>query len=89
MEALSVRDYRNNLSASFNRADEGEQVLIRRNNVYYALVCIGAQEVSLSQKQQSQISEMKASIKRSWKQVKQMQAGELPSKSALSFIDEL
>lgn len=89
MEALSVRDYRNNLSASFNRADEGEQVLIRRNNVYYALVYIGGQEVSLSQKQQSQISEMKASIKRSWEQVKQMQAGELPSKSALSFIDEL
>lgn len=30
MEVLSVRDYRNNLSASFDRAAEGERVLIRR-----------------------------------------------------------
>ena len=32
MEALSVSDYRNNLAASFDRADEGERVLIRRKN---------------------------------------------------------
>ena len=31
MEALSVREYRNNLAASFTKADNGEQVLIRRN----------------------------------------------------------
>mgnify|MGYP003376951869 CR=1 FL=1 len=30
MEALSVREYRNNLAASFTKADNGEQVLIRR-----------------------------------------------------------
>ena len=28
MEALSVREYRNNLAASFTKADNGEQVLI-------------------------------------------------------------
>ena len=33
MEALSVSDYRNNLAASFDRADEGERVLIRRKNL--------------------------------------------------------
>ena len=32
MEALSVREYRNNLAASFTKADNGEQVLIRRKN---------------------------------------------------------
>lgn len=29
------------------------------------------------------------SIKRSWEQIKQMEAGEIPIKSAMSFIDEL
>ena len=29
MEALSVREYRNNLAASFTKADNGEQVLMR------------------------------------------------------------
>ena len=38
MEALSVREYRNNLAASFTKADNGEQVLIRRKNEIYALV---------------------------------------------------
>ncbi len=32
MEALSVSDYRKNLAASFDRAEKGEQVLIRRKN---------------------------------------------------------
>ena len=41
MEALSVSDYRNNLAASFDRADEGERVLIRRKNSLYALVSVG------------------------------------------------
>ena len=37
MEALSVRDYRNNMASSFARADKGERVLIRRKNHLYAL----------------------------------------------------
>ena len=41
MEALSVREYRNNLAASFTRAGNGEQVLIRRKNEIYALVKVG------------------------------------------------
>ena len=30
------REYRNNLAASFTKADNGEQVLIRRKNEIYA-----------------------------------------------------
>lgn len=37
MEAISVRDYRNNMASSFARADKGERVLIRRKNHLYAL----------------------------------------------------
>ena len=45
MEALSVREYRNNLAASFTKADNGEQVLIRRKNEIYALVKVGREDL--------------------------------------------
>ncbi len=89
MEVLSVRDYRNNLSASFDRAAEGECVLIRRKNALYALVSVGSEDLSLSPQQQQQVDEMAESIRRSWMQVKQMESGEIPTKSAMEFIDEL
>lgn len=79
MEILSVRDYRNNLAASFDRAAEGERVLIRRKNALYALVSIGSEDLSLSPQQLRYVDEMAQSIKRSWQQVKQMEAGEIPS----------
>ncbi len=89
MEALTVREYRNNLAASFDRASEGERVIIRRKNTLYALVSIGEEDLSLSPLQRRRMDEMAESIKRSWKQVKQMEAGEMPAKSAMAFIDEL
>lgn len=89
MKVLSVRDYRNNLAASFDRAAEGERVLIRRKNAIYALVSLGNEDLSLSPLQQRQVEEMTESIRRSWKQVKQMEAGEIPAKSAMDFINEL
>lgn len=45
MEALSVSDYRKKLAASFDRADEGERVIIRRKNSLYALVSLGREEL--------------------------------------------
>lgn len=89
MEVLSVRDYRNNLAASFDRADEGERVLIRRKNTIYALVSVGSEDVTISQARQQQIDDMTESMRRSWHQVKQIEAGEKPAKSAMDFIDEL
>lgn len=89
MEALSVREYRNNLAESFDRASAGERVLIRRKNSLYALVSIGNEDVTLSPAQQQKVDTMTQSIKRSLKQVRQMEAGEIPAKSALAFLDEL
>lgn len=89
MEALSVRDYRNNLAASFDKAAGGEQVLIRRKNRIYALVSLGKEELQLSPSQQRKVNSLKESIKRSWEEVKQMESGLKPVKSAMSFIDEL
>ena len=89
MDVLSVRDYRNNLATYFDKAAEGERVLIRRKNVIYALVSVGNEDVTLSAEQQRQLAEMSDSVRKSWKQVKQMESGELPVKSAFDFIDEL
>ncbi|MDE5880705.1 MAG: hypothetical protein K2J78_08285 [Muribaculaceae bacterium] len=57
MEALSVRDYRNNLSASFDRADRGEPVLIRRHNRIYALTSIGREDLTITPALQKRIEE--------------------------------
>lgn len=89
MEVLSVRDYRNNLAEYFDRAAQGEQVLIRRKNSIYALVSIGSEDLSISPAQQRQVEEMAQSIKRSWHEVQQIEAGKKPAKSAMAFIDEL
>lgn len=89
MDVMSVRDYRKNLAASFDRADQGERVLIRRKNSLYALVSVGSEDVSLSEGKQREIEEMATSLRRSWSQVKHMEEGTVQSKSALAFIDEL
>lgn len=89
MEALSVSEYRKNLAASFDRADKGEQVLIRRKNSVYALVNVGKEEVTLSAKQQRQIDEMAHNLRCSWEQVKMIQAGKLPCRTIQDMLDEL
>lgn len=58
MEALSVREYRNNLAASFIKADNGEQVLIRRKNEIYALVKVGREDLMITPDLQARINEV-------------------------------
>lgn len=57
METLSVRDYRNNLAASFDRADQGERVLIRRKNQIYALISVGREDLSITPALQKRIGD--------------------------------
>ena len=59
MEALSVRDYRNNIAASFDRADKGEQVLIRRKNQLYALISVGREDLMITPELQQRIDEVR------------------------------
>lgn len=63
MEALSVREYRNNLAASFTKADNGEQVLIRRKNEIYALVKVGREDLMITPELQARIDKARAEIK--------------------------
>ena len=79
MEALSVRDYRNNLSASFDRADKGEPVLIRRRNQLFALVIVGAEDLAVTP----------ALLKRSEKAYQAYKRGETISCSTPDEIDNL
>lgn len=89
MEALSVSDYRKNLATSFDRADRGERVLIRRRNSLYALVSVGQEELTLSPKQQRKVDELAEGLKRSWEQVKMMEEGKLPRRTIQDMLDEL
>lgn len=57
MKPLSVRDYRNSLSASFDTAAEGDPVFIRRRNEIYALVCVGKDELQITPELQARIIE--------------------------------
>ena len=61
--ALSVREYRNNLAASFTKADNGEQVLIRRKNEIYALVKVGREDLMITPELQARIDKAREEIK--------------------------
>lgn len=63
MKALSVREYRNNLAASFTRASNVEPVLIRRKNEIYVLVNVGREDLILTPELQARIEEAMAEIK--------------------------
>lgn len=89
MEALSVQQYRKNLATAFDRSSAGERVLIRRKNCLYALVCIGPEDIELSEHAERKIDSLKSSIQRSWNEVKEIEAGNIVAESALDFIDEL
>ena len=89
MKALSVSDYRKNLAASFDRADEGERVLIRRKNSLYVLVNVGREESTLSPSQNRQVDELAESLRHSWEQVKMMEEGKLPRRTIQDMLDEL
>ncbi len=89
MEALSVQQYRKNLASAFERSSAGERVLIRRKNCLYALVCVGPEDIELSEDAESKIDSLKSSIHRSWYEVKEIEAGNIVAESAFDFLDEL
>lgn len=63
MQALSVRDYRKNLAASFDRARNGEPVIIRRHGQLFALTSLGDEDVSISPRLKKRIEEARSAYK--------------------------
>ena len=64
MEPLSVREYRNNLAANFDKADSGNPVIIRRRNRLYALTSIGKEDLEITPKLQKRIEEAREAYKK-------------------------
>ncbi len=89
MEALNVREYRNNLASCFQKAAEGEKIIIRRKNQLFTLISLGSEDIRINDNQQKKIDALKESIKKSWDEVKKIESGELPTKSAEDFLNEL
>ena len=48
METLSIKDFRNQMAASFDKAANAENVLIRRKNEIYALVKVGHEDLLIT-----------------------------------------
>ena len=86
MQVLSVRDYRNNLSASFDRANKGETVIIRRRGQLFALTSLGSEDISLSPKFKKTLTDR---ICEGLREVKKIESGQQQAKSARAFLDEL
>ena len=55
MEALTVSDYRKNLSSAFDRALKGETVLIRRRNQIFTLTNVGSEDLEITPQLQKKI----------------------------------
>ena len=58
METLSIKDFRNQMAASFDKAANAENVLIRRNNEIYALVKVGHEDLLLTKDLQKRIDDV-------------------------------
>lgn len=86
MQPLSVRDYRNNLSASFDRANNGETVIIRRRGQLFALTSLGSEDISLSPKIKESLTDR---ICEGLREVKKIESGQQQAKSARTFLNEL
>ena len=63
MDALSLREYRNNLEASFTKADNGEQALILRRIEIYSLVKVGREDLMITPELQARIDQAREEIK--------------------------
>lgn len=63
MNTLSVREFRNNMAASLDKADAGEQVIIRRNDKLYAIAPINTEEPNLSAELQAKIEQARNDYK--------------------------
>ena len=58
METLSIKDCRNRMAASYDKAANAENVLIRRKNEIYALVKVGHEDLLLTKDLQKRIDDV-------------------------------
>lgn len=55
MNTMTVRDFRTNLSANFDRVDAGERILVRRRNRVYTIIPVDDDDMSITPELQAKI----------------------------------
>lgn len=56
MNTLTVRDFRNNMAATFERTDAGEDIFIRRGKKIYAIIPVKNEDLAISPSLQQKIN---------------------------------
>lgn len=63
MNTMTVRDFRTNLSASFDRVDAGERILVRRRNRVYTIVLVEDDDLIITPELQAKIDKARQEYK--------------------------
>lgn len=63
MNTMTVRDFRTNLSANFDRVDAGERILIRRRNKVYTIVPVEENDLTITPELQAKIDKARQEYK--------------------------
>lgn len=63
MNTMTVRDFRTNLSANFDRVDAGERILVRRRNRVYTIVPVEDDDLTITPELQAKIDKARKEYK--------------------------
>ena len=63
MNTMTVRDFRTNLSANFDRVDAGERILVRRRNRVYTIVPVEDDDLTVTPELQAKIDKARQEYK--------------------------
>lgn len=63
MNTITVRDFRTNLSANFDRVDAGERILVRRRNRVYTIVPVEDDDLIITPELQAKIDKARQEYK--------------------------
>lgn len=60
---MTVRDFRTNLSANFDRVDAGERILVRRRNRIYTIIQVEDEDLTITPELQAKIDKARQDYK--------------------------
>lgn len=63
MNTMTVRDFRTNLSANFDRVDAGERILVRRRNRVYTIIPVEEDDLTITPELQAKIDKARQEYK--------------------------
>ena len=63
MNTMTVSGFRRNMAAAFNKAAEGENVMVRRGTKVFAIVPVSDDELTITPELQAKIDKARAEIK--------------------------